>query len=899
MPTAPIYLRNPFEGDPVSNGLLALIEQVRLQPLDDDVRIESPNGSPFVSEADSLTYIGVLVRNVGTHLDSASVRLIHRYSGQSDTLYASIHDVCSSVPAEFILRTENKPGRHDLSLEINFDNSVAEGRRGRNFYQTSFDVLTGGVQSLDPLPLWNVAFDKPVFRFIRPEGTALLRYECEIWNGDMTANIASAAATKTEGNITLHEAYLEWQPSDIALNPDGDYIVRVRATNTLSGNRSSWLTIPFRTTATVSDKFVEIEQSSNTGWKYADMSAMLPDSSGGLSLAVRKVPIVTIARCGLNEEKYRYSRIIVGSQEYIETPYMSNFNIVHFKPFDSTGFYRDYYGFALPSWPVQRMGNCDAVVRYLRDSVATGDVVVLSVSDAGLNGFLFTEPGQDGDAESFLSTMHTFGARLPDTVFYGKYYSNGKPIVEKDRYASGYVMVGTKGGAPGSARELCGDRIDSLVLTDTLVYLDKKGKVASPFFGPAKKWNMARTNISLQANDAAATIRLVGRSRSSGEEIILAETRTAADINLDSISAHDFPYIRFTAELERTSVDANPVLHSWNINFTPSPEFVILKNASVFPDSVLRGDTSVCSFTVKNIAPRANSDTVTVSAIARPETGAGSPQEHLLQLQPLAPDEEATLHTTFNSAEAGNLTGIYLIADPESRADELYRFNNKRRVALRVGEDKVPPYAEVFADGIRVMNGDVVAPETHFDIVINDNSRLPIDSANIRVRLNRFLQPDTNTRNASFMQIDNGSTARARLSFLSRKTLEAGDNILTIISQDATANRDTLRLTLNVVRNGSIEDISAAPNPIQTAGSIRYRYKGQMQDASVSIKIFNMQGKQIRILNGSARIGLNEIAWDGRDANGDDVPPGLYVFLLNITADSYIEPQTGRLILIR
>lgn len=60
-----------------------------------------------------------------------------------------------------------------------------------------------------------------------------------------------------------------------------------------------------------------------------------------------------------------------------------------------------------------------------------------------------------------------------------------------------------------------------------------------------------------------------------------------------------------------------------------------------------------------------------------------------------------------------------------------------------------------------------------------------------------------------------------------------------------------------------------------------------------------MQGKQIRILNGSARIGLNEIAWDGRDANGDDVPPGLYVFLLNITADSYIEPQTGRLILIR
>lgn len=884
-------------GDPLARFIFDSIPDLYI--LDDDVRIESPDGSPLVSESDSLTYIRALVRNVGTHLDSVAIRLIHRYNGQSDTLYASIYDVCSSVPAEFILKTENKPGRHDLSLEINFDNSVMEGRRGRNFYQTSFDVLTGGAQPLDPLPLWNVAASKPVFRFVRSENAAPLKYECEIWNDDLTINIASDAASETKGDITFHEAYLEWKPSKLILNSGSDYIVKIRATNISTGNQSSWLVIPFRAVATESNKFVNIEQSLFSDWKYAAMNSALPDSSGGVSIEVKKVPMVSIARCGLNEEKYRYSRIIIGSMEYIETPYMSNFNIVHFKPFDSIGIYRDYYGFALPSWPSHRMGNCDAAVRYLRDSVAIGDVVVISVSDAGLNGFLFTEPGQDGDATSFLTTMHSFGARLPDTVFYGKYYSNGKPIVDKERYASGYVMVGTKGGAPGSARELCGDRVDSLVLADTLILYGKKGSVISPFFGPSKKWIVAQTKLSLPDSFATANVRLVGRRRNTGEEVMLAEANSTAELNLDTISAHEFPYIRFEANLERTKITVNPVLNSWSIHFTPSPEFVILKNASVFPDSVLRGDTSVCSFTVKNIAPRANSDTATVSVATRPETGAGSAQEHLLQLQPLAPDEESTFHTTFNTAEAGNLTGIYLVVDPESRADELYRFNNKRRVALRVGEDKVPPSAEVFADGIRVMNGDVVAPETHFDIVINDNSRLPIDSANIRVRLNRFLQPDTNTRNVSFTQIDDGSAARARLSFLSRKTLEVGDNILTIISQDATANRDTLRLTLNVVRNGSIEDISAAPNPIQTAGSIRYRYKGQMQDAPVSIKIFNMQGKQIKILNGSARIGLNEIAWDGRDANGDDVPPGLYVFLLNITTDSYIEPQTGRLILIR
>lgn len=883
-------------GDPLTRFVLDSVPDLYI--LDSDVKIESTNGSSFISESDSLARVRVFVRNVGIHLDDiAPVRLIHRFNNKADTLVTTVQDICAGAEVEFLLPIGGRPGRHDITIEIDPDHSIIEGKRGGNTYITSFDVLTGGVQALDPLPLWDVAADKPIFRFVRPEISTPLRFECELWNKTMSEKLGSIATTETSNEMTIHEAFVEWQPQGISLTPGSGYIVRARTVNTITSYPSGWLTIPFRASGTTQFAVSSWQQSGSTFWTGTAVQSLLSDASGGLTLLSRNIPI-SISTCG-GGQGLRHSRIIFGNQEYIERPSASGFGILHLSPFDSIGKFREYAGFYTAQNDPLLMGNSDAIVRYLRDSVQTGETVVISVSDGGFNGFMFSESGKDGDTASFLAAMRTYGAVLADTILRGNFYSDGKPIPPEDRYRSGYSMIGVKGGITGSAIERAALYKDTITISDSILYYEKKGEAVSPLIGPATKWGSASFHISMLDSGATATVRIIGHKRNTGEEVVLAEVSSAAEIQLGTISAQEFPYLQCTAALERIYAGANPSLQSWNVNFTPAPEFAVLKNAAVLPDSVLRGESAEYSATVRNIARRVDADTSSVQISALVESGAGSPQEFRLPLPRLVPDEETTLKTVIQSRSAGTITGITAIADPAGVANELYRFNNKRRTTLDVGEDHVPPSIEVFADGRRVTNGDVVAPETQFDIIIHDNSLLPIDSVNLRIRLNRFIQPDTNTQNATFQHITDNGTARARLSFFSRKTLEVGENILSVIAEDATANSDTLRLTLVVVLNGSVNNIAVTPNPVTTSGDIHYNYKGQLQDAPVTIKIFNLTGKQIRTLTGTARIGNNATMWDGRDDDGTDVPPGLYVFVLNIAADSYIEPQAGRLMLVR
>ena len=69
------------------------------------------------------------------------------------------------------------------------------------------------------------------------------------------------------------------------------------------------------------------------------------------------------------------------------------------------------------------------------------------------------------------------------------------------------------------------------------------------------------------------------------------------------------------------------------------------------------------------------------------------------------------------------------------------------------------------------------------------------------------------------------------------------------------------------------------PNPFRTGQSTTFRHKGG-NGKRVEIKIFNLAGELVQSLSND---GGDSIDWNGRDLEGDKVPPGLYpyVYLLN------------------
>ena len=53
-----------------------------------------------------------------------------------------------------------------------------------------------------------------------------------------------------------------------------------------------------------------------------------------------------------------------------------------------------------------------------------------------------------------------------------------------------------------------------------------------------------------------------------------------------------------------------------------------------------------------------------------------------------------------------------------------------------------------------------------------------------------------------------------------------------------------------------------------------------------AVRIYSLDGQAVRVLENVAQGGRHRLTWDGRDAGGNVVPPGLYICQVDVAADS-------------
>ncbi|MEZ4652595.1 MAG: FlgD immunoglobulin-like domain containing protein, partial [Candidatus Eisenbacteria bacterium] len=87
--------------------------------------------------------------------------------------------------------------------------------------------------------------------------------------------------------------------------------------------------------------------------------------------------------------------------------------------------------------------------------------------------------------------------------------------------------------------------------------------------------------------------------------------------------------------------------------------------------------------------------------------------------------------------------------------------------------------------------------------------------------------------------------------------------------------------------------VHAQPNPWQPGGRIAFELS---HEASGWVRVYSSEGRMVReIADGRFEPGLHEIAFDGRDANGRELPAGGYFLRLQTDAVQ----AAGRLIIVR
>jgi len=82
-----------------------------------------------------------------------------------------------------------------------------------------------------------------------------------------------------------------------------------------------------------------------------------------------------------------------------------------------------------------------------------------------------------------------------------------------------------------------------------------------------------------------------------------------------------------------------------------------------------------------------------------------------------------------------------------------------------------------------------------------------------------------------------------------------------------------------------------APNPSSGAVFFRWTVPAELADAPARLTLHDLAGRVVRVLEvaASAATGRN-VTWDGRDALGDGVAPGLYVARLVVGDRVLVRP---------
>ena len=74
-----------------------------------------------------------------------------------------------------------------------------------------------------------------------------------------------------------------------------------------------------------------------------------------------------------------------------------------------------------------------------------------------------------------------------------------------------------------------------------------------------------------------------------------------------------------------------------------------------------------------------------------------------------------------------------------------------------------------------------------------------------------------------------------------------------------------------------LEDVYCYPNPFRPSGSVTFAYTLTESAEAVTVRIFGMDGKLARMIDGTTSVGTNTIAWDCKDELGDPVLNSVYI----------------------
>ncbi len=887
-------------GDPLTR--LRVESQPELFIRNVDVKTLSQRNAFDFTEEDTIMTFEVNVHNAGIVTSkSVKVRLIASFDSEADTLINTIDNIWARDTTIFKLPISGKSGKCNYSIDVNYDSVIIEKLYSNNTIKGTFTVFSQNAIAFDPQMFWSVKSTNPRIRLLTKPGTKNTDFEIHILDTDKRI-IAQTIMMSEDYSLAGDSLFIDWEPN-INLIKNSNYYLTFRAKNRINLKESNWSEVLFHASDFPQGK-TNISISGIEGLKtfINDRTAFVrtKQNMDGLTL-LEEANSLKISACNGGGDGIRFGQIYINGDGKMFLPSLQKSMVVHKKPYDSIFHIRSFDTYTPSYEEGHYKTNTRDFYRYIRDSISDGEIVGVGFSDASFRGFLHAQENGVKDAinvDSLLFTLHSIGAQLIDSVFYGRYFPNGDTIQQGERFVISYATIGIKGNG-GNLIEKFGKWSDTINVEVNAPTLFKNATVMSHYIGEAKSWDYISL-LGENLNTNSISISVLGYDNKNSPIGIVKEVK-GSTVSLSDIDAKVVSGVRIVVDLHRVNEDSIPIITSVNSQFTPLPEYAIVPGSLLFKnEEVLRGDTLVSSIKVRNLSLRSQADTGMLIVNYEPLSQNGAFEQVTLPIQKMLPDGAQTITTSIGSSSLGSKTLTRTEVKHTLYTEYLYGFNNSSGREFSVIEDKEPPTVEIRCDSVIVQDGDYIMLEPLMEFIIYDNSNLSIDSTRILIRINGRLMPVAGrTENAKYDKLRGMGQKRGIMSFLVKNTFEKGDNNVRVIAEDGSGNKDTVTVKLWVASDNIIELTNVYPNPTSAGSTLDFDVKTLETGIPLNVKIYDQRGRVVRTIADIARLGENSVQFNGKDDMGNDLPTGMYMFIVEFYGITYTQPAMGNLIIVR
>ena len=528
---------------------------------------------------------------------------------------------------------------------------------------------------------------------------------------------------------------------------------------------------------------------------------------------------------------------------------------------------------------------------------------------------------------------------------YNVFQAIGSDSIYQGRDNRAFIFFGKKGNQNFNKEEVAQIPGELITLEAQIFGIDYFGKERSTIIGPAASWETVywkQDPLEVDSGDSTM-LRITGLDIFGNPQVIIDTlfTRNDSIVGFNSIiNATNYPYLKLEASYEDKENFTPAQRDRWHVLYDQLPEAAIDGTNGYYwsasGDTIPEGTTVSFAIDIRNIGER-HMDSLLVKYWIQDKNQniipIPYPRQDSLRIGQVLRDT-----IQFQTTGINGISSLWVEVNPYVNGStvlkdqpEQFHFNNIAQISFFVSRDNKNPILDVTFDGVHILNGDIVSPQSEIVITLKDENPFLIMNKDADTSLFAIYLKDptgvqkrvyfTNPDGIQQMQWIPASDEYNKFKIIYTGEFPMdGKYLLLVQGSDLSGNLSgdiEYRIEFEVIHESTITYLMNYPNPFSTSTRFVFTLTGNRVPDYMIIQIMTVTGKVVREITlnelGAIRIGRNitDYAWDGRDEFGDPLANGVYLYRVltdmdgdrikhrETAADQYFKKEFGKMYLLR